>query len=131
MTPADFRRLALSLAGAEEGSHHGVADFRVGGHIFATLASADEGLGNLVLDRDEQAILVDELPGVFFAIKGGWGRMGMTHVRLAAVDEEVLLGALQTAFRIRERKNARARKKAPVPARRPPKSPRPRRPRAK
>ena len=39
MRPADFRRLALSLEGAEEGSHMGAADFRVGGRIFATLAS--------------------------------------------------------------------------------------------
>jgi hypothetical protein len=130
VTPDDFRRLALSLDGVEEGSHHGVADFRVGGHIFATLASADQGLGNLLLTADEQAILVEELPEAFFAIKGGWGRMGMTHVRLGIVDEEVLLGALQTAWRIRQAKNARARKKAPVPTRRKPKTPRPRRPRA-
>ena len=38
MTPNDFRRIALSLEGAEEGSHMGAADFRVGGRIFATLA---------------------------------------------------------------------------------------------
>jgi len=36
----DVRRLALSLEGAEEGAHMGNPDFRVGGHIFATLASA-------------------------------------------------------------------------------------------
>src|SRR5689334_4452292 len=48
MTPADFRRLALALEGAEEGSHMGAADFRVGGRIFATLAAQDEGYGNLM-----------------------------------------------------------------------------------
>jgi hypothetical protein len=39
MTAADFRRIALSFDGAEEGSHMGAVDFRVGGHVFATLAS--------------------------------------------------------------------------------------------
>ena len=42
MTAADFRRIALSFEGAEEGSHMGAVDFRVGGHIFATLASVDQ-----------------------------------------------------------------------------------------
>jgi len=45
MTAADFRRIALSLDGAEEGSHMGAVDFRVGGRIFATLASVKQGFG--------------------------------------------------------------------------------------
>lgn len=36
MTVSDFRRLALSLDDAEENSHMGSPDFRVGGKIFAT-----------------------------------------------------------------------------------------------
>jgi hypothetical protein len=40
VTATDFRRLALALDGAEEGSHMGATDFRVGGRIFATLAVA-------------------------------------------------------------------------------------------
>jgi hypothetical protein len=47
MNAADFRRIALSLEGVEEGSHMGAPDFRVGGRIFATLASQDQGYGNL------------------------------------------------------------------------------------
>jgi hypothetical protein len=39
MDADDFRRIALSMEGAEEGSHMGSADFRVGGRIFATLAA--------------------------------------------------------------------------------------------
>jgi hypothetical protein len=39
MTAKDFRRIALSMESAEEGSHMGAADFRVGGRIFATLAA--------------------------------------------------------------------------------------------
>ena len=32
---------------------------------------------------------VEDLPTVFLPIAGGWGRMGMTHIRLAAATEEV------------------------------------------
>ena len=49
MNAADFRRLALLLDGAEEGSHMGSPDFRVGGRIFATLAHQAQGYGNLML----------------------------------------------------------------------------------
>src|SRR5664279_5973298 len=80
MTADDFRRIALSLEGAEEGAHMGKADFRVGGRIFATLASADHGYGNLMLTPEQQSMFVEELPEVFLAIKGGWGRKGMTHI---------------------------------------------------
>ena len=51
MKASDFRRIALILEGAEEGSHMGAVDFRVGGRIFATLASEDKGYGNLMLTR--------------------------------------------------------------------------------
>ena len=107
-TADDFRRLALGLDGAEERSHMGAPDFRVGGRIFATLASEAQGYGNLMLTPEIQAAFVAEAPAVFVPIAGGWGRMGMTHVRLAAADEETLAGALRTAWKLRVEKNARA-----------------------
>jgi hypothetical protein len=107
MDASDFRRIALSLEGAEEGSHMGAADFRVGGRIFATLASQASGYGNLMLTPTQQAEFVAELPGVFVPIEGGWGRMGMTHIRLAAAHPDVLEGALRTAWRLRMEQNAR------------------------
>lgn len=108
MTPADFKRIALSLEGAEEGAHMGAVDFRVGGRIFATLASQAQGHGNLMLTPEEQAAFVEELPEVFIPIPGGWGRMGATHVVLARASEDLLRGALQTAWRLRVEANARA-----------------------
>ena len=45
----DFRRIALRLEGAEESSHTGSLDFRVGGRIFATLAAAKQGDGNIMI----------------------------------------------------------------------------------
>jgi hypothetical protein len=111
MTPADFRRIALSLEGAEEGSHMGAADFRVGGRIFATLASQALGYGNLMLTPEQQAAFVGESPEVFVPIAGGWGRMGMTHIVLAKSDEDVLRGALEAAWRVRTETNARSRRR--------------------
>lgn len=105
MTPADFRRIALSLEGADEGSHMGSVDFRVGGRIFATLAHARQGYGNLMLTPEQQAAFVAELPDVFLPVHGGWGRSGATHIRLAEATEDVLTGALQTAWKLRVEKN--------------------------
>jgi hypothetical protein len=105
---ADFRRIALSLEGAQEGSHMGSPDFRVGGRIFATLASQSQGYGNLMLTPDQQKEFVAEQPDVFVPIAGGWGRMGATHIRLAAANEDVLGGALRAAWKLRVEKNARA-----------------------
>jgi hypothetical protein len=111
MNAADFRRIALSFDGAEESSHMGSPDFRVGGRIFATLASQRQGYGNLKLTPEQQAEFVSELPEVFLPIPGGWGRMGMTHICLAKATEPVLTGALQAAWKLR--KEASARKKTP------------------
>ena len=111
MNISDFRRIALSLEGAEEGSHMGATDFRVGGRIFATLAHQKQGYGNLMLTPETQAAFVEELPEVFIPVAGGWGRMGATHIVLKKSNEDVLRGALQTAWRLRVEKSARSKTK--------------------
>jgi hypothetical protein len=111
MTAADFRRLALSLPGAEEGSHMGAPDFRVGGHIFATLAHESQGYGNLMFSPELQADFLAEQPDIFLPVHGGWGRMGATHIRLAKANEDLLARALQAAWQLRLAKNKKARKK--------------------
>ena len=109
MTAADFRRIALSLKGVEEYSHAGLPAFRVGGRKFASLASQAEGYGNLALTPELQASFVEEAPEIFLAIPGGFGRMGHTHIRLAQANEDVLTGALRSAWKLRVAKNASAR----------------------
>jgi YjbR len=110
MTVADFRRIALSMDGAEEGSHMGSADFRVGGRIFATLAAQDQGYGNLMLTPEIQAAFVAEQPEVFLPVYGGWGRNGATHMVLAAANEDLLTGALLSAWKLRVEKNRKGPK---------------------
>src|SRR5437762_14369268 len=118
MTAADFRRIALSLDGAEEVAHAGLPAFRVGGARFASLASQAAGYGNLTLTLEQQAAFVEDAPDIFLPIPGGFGRMGHTHIRLAAASEDVLTGALRAAWTLRVEKNAKtAGKRRPSSAR--------------
>jgi hypothetical protein len=114
MNASDFRRIALSLEGAEESSHMGAADFRVDGRIFATLAAAKKGYGNIMITPEQQAAFAAELPEIFIPVPGGWGRGGATHINLAVANEDVVLGALQTAHKLRVEKNAKTGSKPPA-----------------
>jgi hypothetical protein len=116
MTAKDFRRIALSLEGVEEGSHFGAVDFRVGGRIFATLAAIKQGYGNLMLTPQQQAEFVAEQPELFLPIPGGWGKNGATHIRLTEANEDVLAGALRAAWNVRVEKNGKTRRKQPTRA---------------
>jgi len=70
------------------------------------------GYGNLMLTLEQQAAFVEEASEIFLPIPGGWGKMGHTHIRLAA-SEDVLTGALRTAWKLRIDKNAKTRRKKP------------------
>jgi hypothetical protein len=110
MTGADFRKIALTMTDAAEGSHFGNADFRVGGRIFATLSLEREGYGVLLLNSEQQAGMVEDEPEVFSPVPGGWGRNGSTRVLLSKVAPDVLEAALRTAWQNRVAKNAGPKK---------------------
>jgi hypothetical protein len=129
-TVADFRRHALALPGAVESSHMGHPDFRLSDRIFATLSAQAKGCGVLKLTLDQQRSFISELPAVFEPVHGGWGRMGMTFIHLAAADDEILQGALATAYRNLELKQQKAKpqkKRTPkkAAAKKPPTKPKP------
>ena len=112
MTPAGFRRIALALEGAVEGAHHGHADFRVGGRVFATLGYPDASHGMVSLTPDQQRAHVREHVKAFLPVKGKWGQDGATLVHLRSVDEETLGEALTLAWQntvAKDRKPRRAR----------------------
>jgi len=87
----------------------------VGGRIFATLAAQAQGYGNLMLAPEQQAAFVAEAPEVFIPVPGGWGRNGATHLKLAAANEDLVYGALQTAWKLRLEKNRTAGRKRAAP----------------
>jgi hypothetical protein len=98
LTAASFRRIALSLPEAVEGSHFGNADFRVGGKIFATLSLESEGYAVLLLTPEQQAGMVEDEPRIFSPVSGGWGLKGSTRVLLAKVPPDILEAALRAAW---------------------------------
>jgi|SRR5215472_15269241 len=98
MTSAAFRRLALSLPEAAEGSHFGNPDFRVANKIFATLSLAKQGYGVLLLSPDEQADMIADATEIFSPVPGGWGKKGSTRVLLAKVPAGILAAALRLAW---------------------------------
>jgi hypothetical protein len=111
MSPDQFRRIALSLPEAIEGSHQGHADFRVGKRIFATLGYPDADWAMVKLTPEQQAIVVEAEPEIFRPVPGGWGKGGSTNVRLAKADPATLKSALTMAWQNIAAK-ARVRKKS-------------------
>ena len=98
MTPAAFRRIALSLPDAIEGAHMGHADFRVNGKVFATLGWPDKAWAMVKLPPELQDALVRSEPSVFEPASGAWGRQGSTMVHLAPADEATLKDAIKSAW---------------------------------
>lgn len=92
-----FRRAALLLPETEEKSHFGKADFRVRNRIFASLPDAATAV--LKLTREQQDMLTGAEPGLFAAIRGGWGARGWTRLALGDCDQATLHSALWMAWR--------------------------------
>jgi hypothetical protein len=101
MTPAEFRRIALSLPEVAEASHMGQPDFRVGGKIFATLGYPGESFGVVMLSPQDQDFFVRNHPKAFAPVKGGWGKAGATTVTLRAATRRVGTIALEAAWQKR------------------------------
>lgn len=93
---ARFRALAGALEGAIEVPHMERTAWRTKARIFATVAP-DERSVNLKLDLEAQERWCEARPEAFRPVPGGWGRMGMTTVELARVDEVDLVAALGDA----------------------------------
>jgi len=99
MTPAAFRKIALSLPGTEERQHMDHPDFRVAGKIFATLGYPDKTRGMVKLSPEEQHYFSKDYPDVFVPVKGAWGERGATSIHLKAATKEVLTKAIQAGWR--------------------------------
>ena len=99
MTAKAYRRIALGLDGAVEGSHMGHPDFRAAnGRIFAGLYD-DDTRGSVGLTPEEQADFLERAPEAFSPASGAWGRSGWTVINLADADDETVGEALTLAWR--------------------------------
>lgn len=93
------RGLALALAEATEAPHFQRLAFRTPRKTFATLDAKARDL-NLMFNPDLRDHFCERAPHVFSPVPGGWGRMGITRCDLDAVDEDLLLSALEAAHRL-------------------------------
>ena len=98
-TPADFRRIALSLPQTEQRRHMNHPDFRVAGKIFATLAYPNKQFAMVKLTPLQQEDFVKAHPAAFNPCNGTWGSKGCTNVLLAKTKKSVVKEALLAAWR--------------------------------
>ncbi len=73
VTPAQFRRMALSFPETSESAHQGHPDFRVLGKVFATLGYPDKKWAMVKLTPEQQEVFMADEPSVFIP---GSGRLG-------------------------------------------------------
>jgi hypothetical protein len=92
-----FRKMALSLPGAEEHPHFDHPSFRVGKKIFATLWEK-ENRAMIKLSLISQSVFCSYDATIFFPVPGGWGRKGATFVDLGKVRKDMFKDALTVAY---------------------------------
>lgn len=97
MTANEFRKMALEIPAAVEGSHMHHPDFRIAGKIFASLGVPDENWGMVKLTPEQQGRFIENAPEVFKPCSGAWGRQGATNVHLGAAKRSLVRNALDAA----------------------------------
>ncbi|HEU4689096.1 MAG TPA: DUF1801 domain-containing protein [Vicinamibacterales bacterium] len=118
MTANDFRRIALGMEGAIEGSHMGHPDFRLNNRIFASLHH-DDRFGMVKLTPEEQKGFLRSHPSMFEPESGAWGLQGYTRVHIDAAEEDVVGEAMTLAWRgVASKPLARVRSTSTTRARR-------------
>jgi hypothetical protein len=102
VTIARTRELILSLQDATAAPHVDREAFRARGNIFASLRT--DGVFNVKLSPDEQALRCGAAPDVYKPVDGGWGKMGFTTVNLEAAGELDVKSALLAAWTLSREK---------------------------
>jgi predicted DNA-binding protein (MmcQ/YjbR family) len=106
MTIQEFRDMALSFPGTEENSHFDRAAFKVvKKRIFATLHE-QSGTVNLKLTLQDQKVFCDFDKSIVYPIDNKWGLQGWTTFKVKNMPTELMLDALDSAYRdvVRTRK---------------------------
>ena len=111
MTTQQFRKLALSFQGTEENVHFDRQAFKVTKkRIFATLHE-ESGTVNVKLTPVDQSVYCLADPKNIFRVDNKWGLQGWTTFVLAKIDRQLMLDALDRAYRDVLDSGARKRKK--------------------
>ena len=103
MTLDELRAFCMGLPGTHEketwgdAEHAGDITFRVKDRIYV-MTGPDGGGASIRTSMDQQAELLDTFPGVFRS-SAYVGRFGWVSVDLGAVDDELLRGIIEGAWR--------------------------------
>ncbi|MEO6490587.1 MAG: MmcQ/YjbR family DNA-binding protein [Ferruginibacter sp.] len=92
------RELLAALPDVTEKPHFNLSSFRVNNKIFSTLWEADKKL-MVKLSLVEQSIFCSIDPKNIYPVPGGWGKQGATFIKLAQVKKDVVIHALQCAWK--------------------------------
>lgn len=95
VTPAQARKLAMSLENVSAAPHFNRTAFRTPRRIFATLANDGSDL-NLMFDPSLRDFYCEQ-DEAFSPVPGGWGKQGATRCDLKRVGKDTLLSALKAA----------------------------------
>jgi len=114
MTPAAFRKLALSLEGVSAVPHMDRTAFRTKRKIFATIGDGTR-VNLQVHPEDKRDSLLESFPDVFFSL-GGWTRLGAIAVELTKVDDDLFRELVTDAWRDAQPTRKSARSKGTVKA---------------
>ena len=99
MTAEEFKEIALSFPGTEENPHFDRQAFKViKKRIFATL-HAGSGTANLKLTEVDQSVFCNFDAAAVYPVPNTWGLQGWTTFELAKVPKELMLDALDTAYK--------------------------------
>lgn len=98
MTPAAFRKLALSMPGAIELPHFQRTSFRAGKKIFATMTANGREVMVPVRPLVRCFELLESNPEVFFSYGGWTERNGSLGIRLAKAKEKLLAELVRDAW---------------------------------
>jgi predicted DNA-binding protein (MmcQ/YjbR family) len=99
MTKNQFATMALSFPGTEEHPHFDRRAFKVSGkRIFATLLEKD-GTVNLKLSPVDQSVFCEFGKKWVYPVPNKWGLQGWTTFELKHIPTELMLDALDTAYK--------------------------------
>ena len=118
MTTDEFRKMALEIPTAVEGSHMNHPDFRLAGKIFASLGAPDQNWGMVKLTPEQQRAFIEDALEIFKPCSGAWGRQGATNVYLASARASVVRAALEAAANnvtSKKKKTPNAQHRRPTP----------------
>jgi hypothetical protein len=96
VSTARVRELIMSLEDTTAAPHVDREAFRALGNQFASLRS--DGVLNVKLTLEDQALRCEADAAVFKPVDGGWGRMGYTTINLDTADELDVKSALLAAW---------------------------------